>query len=152
MQDCNVHTILRLPRGTFTPYSQGVKANVVFFQKGLPTENVWIFDARTNVPGVTKKDRPLSKEHFAEFEKCYGDKPDGTAKRKDLGEEARFRKFHIDEIKKRNYNLDITWLKDESIEDADDLPEPQELIEDAVEELEAAVDELKDILEEIGKA
>ncbi|NLK55832.1 MAG: N-6 DNA methylase, partial [Bacteroidales bacterium] len=152
MQDCNVHTILRLPRGTFTPYSQGVKANVVFFQKGLPTENVWIFDARTNVPGVTKKDRPLSKEHFAEFEKSYGDKPDGTAKRKDLGEEGRFRKFHIDEIKKRNYNLDITWLKDDTIEDADDLPEPQELIEDAVEELEAAVDELKDILEEIGKA
>ena len=48
MQDCNVRTILRLPRGTFTPYSQGVKANVVFFQKGLPTENVWIFDTRTN--------------------------------------------------------------------------------------------------------
>ncbi|MGL4502948.1 MAG: N-6 DNA methylase [Planktothrix sp.] len=52
MQDCNVHTVLRLPRGTFTPDSQGVKANVVFFQKGLPTEAVWIFDARSNVPGV----------------------------------------------------------------------------------------------------
>src|SRR5206468_1834692 len=55
MQDCNLHTILRLPRGTFTPYSQGVKANVIFFQKGLPTEQLWIFDARSNVPGITKK-------------------------------------------------------------------------------------------------
>src|SRR5581483_12223366 len=52
MQDCNLHTILRLPRGTFTPYSQGVKANVVFFQKGRPTEDVWIFDGRSNVPGI----------------------------------------------------------------------------------------------------
>ncbi|HOH45192.1 MAG TPA: class I SAM-dependent DNA methyltransferase, partial [Syntrophales bacterium] len=50
MQDCGLHTILRLPRGTFTPYSQGVKANVIFFQKGYPTENVWIYDARSNVP------------------------------------------------------------------------------------------------------
>ena len=69
MQDCNLHTVLRLPRGTFTPYSQGVKANVIFFQKGYPTENVWIFDARSNVPGITKKDRPLTPEHFGEFEK-----------------------------------------------------------------------------------
>src|SRR5437870_5727967 len=57
-EDCNLHTVLRLPRGTFTPYSQGVKANVVFFTKGSPTEAVWIYDARTNVPGITKKDRP----------------------------------------------------------------------------------------------
>ena len=55
MQDCNLHTLLRLPRGAFTPYSQGVKANVIFFQKGYPTENVWIFDARSNVPGITQE-------------------------------------------------------------------------------------------------
>lgn len=72
MQDANLHTILRLPRGTFTPYAQGVKANVIFFQKGLPTENVWIFDARSNVEGITKKDRPLTAKHFEEFEQCYG--------------------------------------------------------------------------------
>ena len=59
-EDCDLHTVLRLPRGTFTPYSQGVKANVVFFTKGTPTEHVWIYDARTNVPGITKKDRPLT--------------------------------------------------------------------------------------------
>ena len=81
-EDCDLHTVLRLPRGTFTPYSQGVKANVVFFTKGYPTENVWIYDARTNVPGITKKDRPLVPEHFAEFEKCYGADPNGRAKRK----------------------------------------------------------------------
>jgi type I restriction enzyme M protein len=51
MQDCNLHTVLRLPRGTFTPYSQGVKASVIFLQKGWSTEHVWIFDARSNVPG-----------------------------------------------------------------------------------------------------
>ena len=64
MQDCNVHTVLRLPRGTFTPYSQGVKANVVFLQKGPATEKTWIYDARSNVPGITKKDRPLTPEHL----------------------------------------------------------------------------------------
>lgn len=149
MEDCNLHTILRLPRGTFTPYSQGVKANVIFFQKGLPTEEVWIFDARSNVPGVTKKDRPLSKQHFEEFEKCYGKDPNGKSKRTDLGEEGRFRKFTLDQIKERQYKLDITWLKDESLEDADDLPDPQILASEAITELEAMVDDLKEILDEL---
>ena len=146
MQDCNLHTILRLPRGTFTPYSQGVKANVIFFQKGYPTENVWIFDARSNVPGVTKKDRPLTPKHFEEFEKCYGIDPNGTSKRKDLGEEGRFRKFSHKEIKDRNYKLDISWIRDESLEDADDLPEPQDLASYAITQLEATIDDLRDIL------
>lgn len=146
MQDCNLHTVLRLPRGTFTPYSQGIKANVIFFQKGLPTENVWIFDARSNVPGITKKERPLTAQHFAEFEQCYGDNPNGQSPRTDQGKEGRFRKFHLSEIKERNYKLDITWLKDENLEDAGELPEPQDLTAEAIAELEAAVDELKEIL------
>src|SRR3989440_313260 len=86
MQDCNLHTVLRLPRGTFTPYSQGVKANVIFFQKGRPTEAVWIFDARSNVPGIAKKERPLAPQHFAEFEAAYGKDPNALSKRKDLGD------------------------------------------------------------------
>ncbi len=151
MQDCNLHTVLRLPRGTFTPYSQGVKANVIFFQKGMPTENVWIFDARSNVPGITKKDRPLSPKHFEEFEKCYGKDPIGQSKRKDLGEDGRFRKFHVDDIKERNYKLDITWLKDDSLEDSDGLPEPQDLASEAITELEAMVDDLRDIVELVEK-
>ncbi len=146
MQDCNLHTILRLPRGTFTPYSQGVKANVIFFQKGLPTENVWIFDARSNVPGITKKDRPLSELHFAEFEQAYGADPAGQSRRKDAGPGGRFRKFHISEIKDRDYHLDIPLLKDESLEDADDLPEPQDLAAEAITELEAVVDDLREIV------
>lgn len=147
MQDCNVHTVLRLPRGTFTPYSQGVKANVVFLQKGLPTENVWIFDARSNVPGVTKKERPLTPQHFAEFEECYGEDPNGRSAREDLGIEGRFRRFAIADVKERNYKLDITWLRDESLESAEDLPEPDVLASEAIAELEAVVDDLKDILD-----
>jgi type I restriction enzyme M protein len=147
MQDCNLHTVLRLPRGTFTPYSQGVKANVIFFQKGPKTEDVWIFDARSNVPGITKKDRPLAPAHFAEFEACYGDDPNGRSPRTDTGIEGRFRSFTLSEIQKRDYKLDITWLRDESLEDADELPEPQDLAAEAITELEAVVDELKEILQ-----
>jgi len=146
MQDCNLHTLLRLPRGTFTPYSQGVKANVIFFQKGIQTENVWIFDARSNVPGITKKERPLAAAHFTEFESCYGKDPNGNSPRTDFGMEGRYRKFHISEIKERNNKLDITWLKDDSLEDVDELPDPQDLATEAIAELEAAVDELKEIM------
>lgn len=156
MQDCNLHTILRLPRGTFTPYSPGVKANVIFFAKGHPTENVWIYDARSNVPGITKKDRPLTAEHFAEFEACYGDDPSvfsvkALEYREEMAQKCeRFRKKHISEIKERNYNLDISWLKDESLDDADDLPEVENLASDALTYLEAASDEVQEILRFLG--
>ena len=148
MQDCNLHTVLRLPRGTFTPYSQGVKANVIFFQKGPPTVATWIFDARSNVPGITKKDRPLTDQHFAEFEKAYGKDPDGQARRK-AGE--RFRSFDIAEIKRRGYKLDIGWIKDDSLEDGDELPEPQDLAADAITELESVVDDLRGIVDLLEK-
>lgn len=147
-EDADLHTVLRLPRGTFTPYSQGVKANVVFFTKGQPTEKVWIYDARTNVPGITKKDRPLVAAHFTEFEKCFGTDPNGRAKRKPSdSKEDRWRSFPISEVRERQYKLDgFKWLKEESLEDADDLPEPEELATDAIEELDAAVGELKAVL------
>jgi type I restriction enzyme M protein len=147
IEDCDLHTVLRLPRGTFTPYSQGVKANVVFFTKGTPTENVWIYDARTNVPGITKKDRPLTPAHFAEFEKCYGRDPNGRGKREASDpKEDRWRKFHISEVKERDFKLDgFKWLKDESLEDSDELPDPEELVTDAIAELEMAVEELNSV-------
>ncbi len=148
-EDCDLHTVLRLPRGTFTPYSQGVKANVVFFTKGQPTETVWIYDARTNVPGITKKDRPLTPAHFAEFEKCYGKEPNGQAERRKPSDSAedRWRSFAIAEVKERDFKLDsFKWLKEESLQDADDLPEPEELATDAIAELEAAVEELNAVL------
>lgn len=148
MQDCNLHTVLRLPRGTFTPYSQGVKANVIFFTKGTPTETTWIFDARSNVEGITKKDRPLTDAHFAEFIESYGVNPKGTSTRR---ESERFKSFHISDIKERDYKLDITWIKDESLEDADDLPEPDILASEAITELEAVVDDLREIISLIEK-
>ena len=77
VEDCDLHTVLRLPEGTFSPYSPGTKTNVIFFTKGYPTERTWVYDGRTNVPGITKKERPLTEAHFAEFEKCYGPDPNG---------------------------------------------------------------------------
>jgi type I restriction enzyme M protein len=120
----------------------------VFFTKGYPTETVWIYDARTNVPQITKKDRPLSAEHFKEFEKCYGADPNGRAKRKASdSKEDRWRSFHISEVKERDYKLDgFKWLREESVEDADDLPPPEELAAEAISELEAAVKELNQVL------
>jgi type I restriction enzyme M protein len=146
-EDCNLHTVLRLPRGTFTPYSQGVKANVIFFTKGYPTEKVWIYDARTNVPGITKKDRPLTRDHFAEFEECFGADPNGKAKRKrSESKEDRWRDFHISEVKEKEFKLDgFKWLKEDSLE-ADDLLAPDELATDAIGELEEAVAELNRVL------
>jgi len=151
-EDCALHTVLRLPRGTFTPYSQGVKANVIFFTKGYPTETVWIFDARTNVPGITKKDRPLSAEHFKDFEKCYGSDPNGKAKRKASdSKDDRWRSFPISEVKEKEFKLDgFKWLKEESLEDADDLPEPDELVTEAIAELEGAVASLKQVMKNLG--
>lgn len=154
-EDCDLHTVLRLPRGTFTPYSQGVKANVVFFTKGYPTERTWIYDARSNVPGITKKDRPLAPEHFTEFEKCYGADANGKAKRREGDSPAgkghlggdRWHCFSIADVKARDFKLDsFKWLKDDSLEDADELPPPEELATDAIGELEGAVEELNAVL------
>src|SRR5438105_2647788 len=81
MEDCDLHTVLRLPRGTFSPYSEGTKTNVIFFTKGRPSVGTWIYDGRANVPKITKKERPLTAAHFAEFEKCFGNDPHGRSKR-----------------------------------------------------------------------
>ena len=144
-EQCNLHTILRLPNGTFTPYSPGTKTNVLFFTKGFPTETIWVYDDRTNVPGITKKDRPLTPEYFAEFEKVYGADPNGGSKRNSAdSKEDRWHSFHISEVKERNYKIDsLKWLKDDSLDDADSLPEPEELVTDAIADLREAVDELQ---------
>lgn len=160
-EDCDLHTVLRLPRGTFTPYAQGVKANVIFFSKGRPTERVWIYDARTNVPGITKKDRPLKPEHFAEFVRCYGADSNGrfgTKQGKPRNEADspsgdkgwlggdRWRSFPIADVKARDFKLDgFKWLKEESLDDADELPEPMELVTDAIGELQAAIADLNKV-------
>ena len=147
-EDCDLHTVLRLPNGTFTPYSPGTKTNVIFFTKGYQTENVWVYDARTNVPRITKKDRPLMSQHFVEFEVCYGPNPNSSPKRnpKD-SKEDRWRIFSISEVKERDFKIDsLKWLKDESLDDAGELPEPEELATDAIAELEGAIEKLNKII------
>lgn len=142
-QTCDLHTVLRVPNGTFTPYSAGTKTNVVFFTKGRPTETVWVYDARTNVPRITKKDRPLSHAHFAAFEACYNQERRAA----NASLEDRWRSFPIAEVRAREFKIDsLKWLKDQSL-DNDELPEPEELATDAISELEGAVDELSAIIE-----
>lgn len=152
MDKTDLHTILRLPTGIF--YAQGVKTNVLFFTRGDRakdtgnTKAVWIYDLRANMPSFGKR-TPLGREHFAEFEKAFGADPYGKSKRKDQGEEGRFRKFTREEIRARGDNLDIAWLKDESAHGADDLPEPGEIAAEIVEKLRVAMEEMEALRAEL---
>jgi type I restriction enzyme M protein len=148
-QDCNLHTVLMLPNGTFSPYSPGTKTNVIFFTKGYKTETVWLYDGRTNVPRITKKDRPLTAKQFEEFEACFGDDPLGRSKRKTSdSKEDRWRSFSMAQVKERDYKIDaLKWLKEESLDEFDPDIEPQELATDAIAELQAALEELEMVVE-----
>lgn len=156
MDKCNLHTILRLPTGIF--YAQGVKTNVLFFTRGQSdrgnTQEVWVYDLRANMPQFGKRTQ-LQREHFAPFEAAFGADPLGgaaaLAKRRDQGEEGRFRKFTREWIAGRGDSLDIAWLKDESQESGTDLPEPALLAREAMVELETALEELRGILAELGE-
>jgi len=147
MEDCDLHTVLRCPRGAFSPYSEGTRTNVLFFTKGRPTERVWIYDARANVPKITKKSRPLTPAHFAEFEQCFGSDPYGRSNRQESDSpDGRWRSFTLDKVKERHYKLDsFKWLRDEEVDDPDELPEPEELVTEAMEELQLALDDLSDV-------
>lgn len=151
MDKCDLHTILRLPTGIF--YAQGVKTNVLFFRKGEKdkgnTKALWIYDMRTNAPSFGKR-TPLTRGHFAAFEKAYGEDIFGKGKREDEGEAGRFRVFSREEIGKRGDNLDISWLKDSSVVDHADLPEPEELAGEIVARLQAALEEMEGLREELG--
>ena len=154
MDKCNLHTILRLPTGIF--YAQGVKTNVLFFTRGKTdkgnTKEVWVYDLRANMPQFGKRTQ-LTPEHFAEFEATFGDDPLGRPKslkkRKDTGESGRFRRFTREEIAERGDSLDIAWFKDEDEASAEELPEPEVLAREAMDDLEAAMEELRGILEEL---
>ncbi|MGW1341376.1 N-6 DNA methylase [Kribbella sp. NPDC002412] len=147
MQDCDVHTVLRCPRGTFSPYTEGTATNVIFFTKGRPTERTWIYDARANVPKITKTSRPLAARHFTEFEQCFGEDPNGRRTRnEDDSAGGRWRSFSLDDIKAHHYKLDaFKWIRDKELDDPDEIPEPEELITEATEELQLALDNLADI-------
>ncbi|AKV04341.1 Type I restriction-modification system, DNA-methyltransferase subunit M [Labilithrix luteola] len=151
MDKCDLHTILRLPTGIF--YAQGVKTNVLFFTRGAKdkdnTKAVWFFDMRTNAPSFGKR-TPLTRAHFAEFEKAYGSDPLAKSKRKDQGEAGRFRKFTREEIAKREDNLDVSWLKDDSVTDHADLAEPDVIAAEIVSQLQTALEEMQALQEELG--
>ena len=157
MKKCRLHTILRLPTGIF--YAQGVKTNVLFFEKisNTPredgedhTDTVWVYDARTNAPKFGKR-TPLTKEFFADFMQAYGDDAKGNAERTDTGETGRWRSFSREWIRKeKGDSLDISWLKDESLDGGDELPEPAKLAQEAKDTLLIALSEIDNILQELG--
>jgi type I restriction enzyme M protein len=153
-QDCDLHTVLRLPRGTFTPYSPGTKTNVAFFTKGQSSKRVWIYDARSGVPSITKKERPLTSAHFAEFERCFGSDPFGRGDRSaDESTDDRWRSFDISEVAAHDFKLhDLRWLRDDVSDDDDEVLDPEEILAAAVTELEEATADLTRVLEFLGVA
>ncbi len=145
LAQCDVHTLLRLPTGIF--YAQGVKANVLFFdakpaQEKHWTSKLWVYDLRTNMH-FTQKTNPLKRADLDEFVACY--KPGKRHSRKpnwdaDKVPDGRWRSFGYDELIKRDkVNLDIFWLKDKSLEDSDDLPEPDVLAQEIADDLQTAL-------------
>ena len=143
LNDCDVHTLLRLPTGIF--YAQGVKANVLFFDRKPAseapwTQDLWIYDLRTN-KHFTLKANPLKRSDLDDFVSCFN--PEDRLSRQ---ETERLHRFEYDELVKRDkVNLDIFWLRDESIEDTSNLPPPGIIAEEILEDLRAALDQLEEI-------
>jgi len=141
LEDCQLNAILRLPIGTFSPYSTGVKANVIFFEKGRPTEEVWIYDLRTNIKNINKSN-PLTDKLFEEFENCYHSILNRTASSIKC---ERFRKFSRKELRDRDNTLDIFWIADKKLGSIDDLPEPIEIVSELQIILQNAMDSIDEI-------
>ncbi len=148
MERNDVHTLLRLPTGIF--YAQGVKANVIFFDskpaaKTAWTKQLWVYDYRTNVHKTLKQNR-LSLSDFAEFINCY--QAEDRSKRSESPTIERWKAFDYAELIARDKtNLDIFWLKDESLEDTDNLPTPDIIATEIVEQLEIALEEFRTVEE-----
>lgn len=150
MELCNLHTILRLPTGIF--YAQGVKTNVLFFQRGRTdkanTKSVWVYDLRANMPAFGKT-RPLVLGDFADFEKAYGDDPNGGGQRVDQGTEGRWRCFTREAIQLRNDTLDISWLRDTELEAEEELTEPEDIAAAIIGHLKAALEDIEALSDEL---
>ncbi len=144
MDKCNLHTVLRLPTGIF--YAQGVKTNVLFFTRGRTdkgnTKEVWFYDLRTNMPSFGKTN-PLKKEHFAEFEAAY------EAADRHAVQDERFSVITREQIAEKGNGLDLGLIRDDSIVDYEDLPDPIESGEEAIAQLEEAVDLLMSVVKEL---
>ncbi|MBQ2124346.1 MAG: N-6 DNA methylase [Spirochaetales bacterium] len=146
MNKCNLHTILRLPTGIF--YAQGVKTNVLFFTRGKNdednTKEVWIYDLRTNMQSFGKTNL-LKEEHFADFIKAY------QADDRTTVNDERWNCFTREQIAEKGNSLDLGLIRDESILDYEDLPDPVESAEDAISQLEMAADLIRDVARELKK-
>jgi type I restriction enzyme M protein len=154
LRQFDVHTLLRLPTGIF--YAQGVKANVLFFdarpaQEAPWTTKLWVYDLRTNMH-FTLKTNSLRRSDLDEFVACYN--PENRHERKENwsteNPDGRWRCFTYDEIAKRDkMNLDIFWLKDKSLEDSDNLPEPDMLAQEIADDLQTALEQFSAIANEL---
>jgi type I restriction enzyme M protein len=148
LHDCDVHTLLRLPTGIF--YAQGVKANVLFFDRKPANEKpwtrtLWIYDLRTN-KHFTLKTNTLTRTDLEDFARCYN--PENRHRRT---ETERFHSFSYEDLIKRDKaNLDIFWLRDESLGDSSDLPDPAILAAEIIEDLQAALDQFAQIAADLG--
>ncbi len=157
LKECDVHTLLRLPTGIF--YAQGVKANVLFFDRkpaaeAAWTKTLWIYDLRTNM-NFTLKQNPLQRSDLDEFVACFN--PANRHKRKatwsEKNPEGRWRAYTYDELLARDkVNLDIFWLRDESLEDSASLPAPDALAAEIMEDLQAALEQFGEIADELRPA
>ena len=155
MKTTELHTILRLPTGLF--YAQGVKANVLFFNnkkasKDVWTKEIWIYDYRTNIHHTLKK-KQMTAVDLSDFVKLYN--PKNINKRKETwnkdNEEGRWRKFTYEEIIARDKtNLDIFWLKDKSLTDLDNLPDPDVLANEIIKNIESGLESFRKIAETIN--
>lgn len=146
MNKCNLHTVLRLPTGIF--YAQGVKTNVLFFTRGTTdkdnTKEVWFYDLRTNMPSFGKTN-PLREEHFEKFKTSY------TAKDRHAVYDERWSCYTYEQISEegKNHSLDLGLIKDDSVLDYDELPDPIESGEECIAQLEEAVDLLMSVVKEL---
>jgi type I restriction enzyme M protein len=148
LKQADVHTLLRLPTGIF--YAQGVKANVLFFDRRAASETastreLWVYDLRTN-QHFTLKQNPLRREHLQDFVEAY--RPGERHLRE---ESERFKRFTYEELLQRDkVSLDLVWLRDESLEDLENLPPPDVIAREIVEDLEAALAEFSAVAESLG--
>jgi len=156
LHECDVHTLLRLPTGVF--YAQGVKANVLFFDRKPASETpwskaLWIYDLRTNMH-FTLKQNPLTRADLDEFVACCNpaNRHERTPTWSDENPDGRWRVFPYDELMARDkVNLDIFWLRDESLEDTANLPDPDVLAAEIVEDLQTALEQFGSIYEDLGE-
>ncbi|WP_254786878.1 class I SAM-dependent DNA methyltransferase [Methylomonas sp. LWB] len=168
MEKCNLHTILRLPTGIF--YAAGVKTNVLFFSKPKDpnkdkanTQNLWVYDLRANMPQFGKR-TPFTAQHLQEFCQAVGHdltQVDEAARQSFIErhvenggtpDDCRLRCFSREQIRQKDDSLDLAWIRDDSAEDSASLPEPDVLINEALEEMTGAMQGLQAILVELGAA